>query len=169
MAEESPPRNQQKPPQLLTVSEMTLQYGLDRVTVYRRIKSGQLEAVKKPGASGKNARYFIKDPGWQNVGLHDTTKHGSEFAVDDVHVLTGMEVSLLLNVTPRSVRKMAEDGRLKFIRTGIYGRSHRRYCIADVRRMLATKNKGSFQIKRPSRKAVRDAVLKWARDRLNLP
>lgn len=166
MADENPQSNQKSTLALLTIREMTVLYGLDRTTIMRRIKSGELKAVRKPGSKGRNAPLFVIDPGWQQVSLTDTAKHGKAFEVDDVHILTGIEVAQILGVIPRTVRKMSEEGRLGFVRTGKCGRSHRRYSIADVRKALVTKQKGSFQIKRPNRKATREAVLKWAKERL---
>lgn len=151
--------------QLLTIKEVAALYGLDITTIRRRIHSGELQAVKKPGAKSKNSQWFVIDPGWQQVSLSDHHKVG-EFSVDDTHILLGSEVALLLGVIPRTVRKMAEDGRLGFVRTGKYGRSHRRYSITDVRKALVTIQKGSFQTKRPKRTETRAAVLKWAKERL---
>lgn len=170
MAEENPQNAQnQSHLQLLTVKQFCETYGVTRPRVYERIKAGLLQAVRKPGSSSGQSPYYIIDPGWRNVSLStNAPRKDQELPVEDVYILTGKEVATLLGVNPRTVRKMAEDGRIGFMRTGFYGRSHRRYCLADVRKLIATTQKGSFQIRRPSRSAVRAAVLKWARERLGI-
>jgi hypothetical protein len=160
----------QQPKHLLTIREICALYGLEVWTVRQRVRSGQLQAVKKPGANSKNSQWFIVDPGWNHVQLAESIKHKTNsFHVDDVHILMGCEVAMILGVTPRAVRYMAQDGRLGFARTGKYGRSHRRYCISDVRKMIAMKEKMTYQIKRPGRKKIRNAVLTWAQKRLEAP
>jgi hypothetical protein len=161
------PQNSQ---QLLTLREFCTIYRTDKRTVKRRVRAGQLEGVWKPTQVGnKMPRLFIVDPGWQRAILAHNIKQGKDFAVDDVYILRGYHVAQILGVTPRAVRYMAQDGRLGWAKAGMRGNHHRRYSIADVRRLIAMREKGSYQKRRPTRKEMDAAVLKWARGRLGIP
>jgi hypothetical protein len=158
----------QQPKTLLTIKQFALLYGVDQSTILRRNKTKQLVAVKRPGATSRTSPWLIVDPGWNHAINFDTAPHGKHFLVDDIHVLNGIEVGLLLGMSPRGVRKMAEEGRIKFVMGGLEGDSVRRYSITDVRQAMATRLKLSKQEKRPSRRTIRRAVLNWAKGRLNL-
>lgn len=163
--------NLETPKSLLSIKQICLLYGLSEASVRKRIKSGQFVAVQKPGSgSSPNTAYLVVDPGWKNVPTADdiSPRWSSKFFVDDVHILTGLQVSKILGCTPRAVRYMAEEGRLLFKKTGVYGRSHRRYSIVDVRRMITMRQKQSYQTKRPGRKAQDEAMLEWAKTRLGI-
>jgi hypothetical protein len=160
--------NHQPLKHLYTVKQFALLYGLSTCTVHDRIKSGQLQAVRRPGHEGmRTGWWYVVDPGWLPAVNYDTAKHGKEFFVDDVYILKGEEVALLLGISTRRVRKMVEIGQLKcsYIASD---KKIRRYCIRDVRTAMGVRMKMKDRDKRPTRKAVRDGVVGWAMNRLNM-
>jgi hypothetical protein len=152
---------------LYTVKQFSLLYGLAKESVIARIHSGQLQAIRHP-SPGKTAKFYIVDPGWNSEVSLTGKKLRDGSLVDDVHTLNGTEVALLLGVTPRGVRMMVQRGQLKCVRTGLYGKSHRRYSVADVRRIMTMREKRSYQKRRPGRKAIRKHILTWAMRQLGI-
>lgn len=147
---------------LLTTAQFSLKYKLCRSTIYNRIKEGRLQAVKQPGKNSKDQRrpiLFVVDPGWE----HYTIPNHNCTPADEIYVLNGKEVAELLGCSPRWVRYLATADKLGFSKTSTKDRGHRRFSIADVRKMMAIRATGK---RRPSRGAVRSSVLQWARERL---
>jgi len=120
---------------------------------------GELETLRV----GKR-KVFIKDPAWNQPPQSTKDNIGKE----NVHFLRGIEVAKILGVSPRAVRYMSQEARLSDHRTGTSAMSKRRYSIADLRQIIAMRERRRHQ-KRQRSSQIRAAVIKWAIETLENP
>lgn len=163
------PEPQNSTSQLLTTKQFCLIYNVDITTLRKRIKLGQIEAYRKPGGRG-GSQLFIKDPGWEKVLIPEHVVREAkvrEHGRTGVYIYRGMDVAIFLGVTDRTVRRWAESGKIGFAKVGLRGARNRKYCIEDIRKMLAFKQSGG-KCKNPTREAKRKAVMDWGYKQLGI-
>lgn len=79
---------------------------------------------------------------------------------EDIYLLRGAEVAEILGTTTRNLRYLVTNGKIACVYVGL----QRRYCLADVRRLIAHR----MEKKRSGNKGprVRTAIVQWALERL---
>jgi excisionase family DNA binding protein len=130
----------------LTTKQFCLIYNVDITTLRKRIKLGQIEAYRKPVVREAKVK-----------------EHGRT----GIYIYRGMDVAIFLGVTDRTVRRWAESGKIGFAKVGLRGARNRKYCIEDIRKMLAFKQLGG-KCKNPTREAKRKAVMDWGYKQLGI-
>ena len=125
-------------------------YQLGEKTVRRMLQSGQLMPVKTPGG-----HWRIFDPGSDIVEL--TRRQAAELAATPF--IRGCEVADLMGISERRVRRLAEQGKLRYQMRG----SRRVYALAEIEDYMAQRH-GGYRKARHS--DVRPRVRRWAADTL---
>jgi hypothetical protein len=133
---------------ILTMLEFEALYKVGRASVRKMLKNGQLEGIRTPSG------WRICDPG---PALFRILRNRAA-ELERVPFIRGSEVALLLGISPRRVRQVAENGTIACY---YYGRN-RVYALFDVLDLVASRERG----KRGSGKYARTAVLLWAAKRI---
>lgn len=130
-----------------TVREIADKYGVTTHTILRLVKERSVDTIMVDGV----LRVWDK---WEDP------KTGTNSA-EDVHILRGAEVAEILGITTRNLRYLVTGGKISCVFVGL----QRRYCLADVRRLLARRMEAKgFSSHRGPR--VRTAIVQWALERL---
>ena len=131
-----------------SLPDFCLIFGFDRRTVKKYIKQGDLKGFRLPGG-----QWRIREPEWQTA---PNTKQRRP--ADEIFLLKSAEVADLVEVTPRAIRLMAQEGRIDFEWIG----GTRRFSLQSVRQAIALRIGG----KRGRRRNQRKAIVAWARQKL---
>jgi hypothetical protein len=158
--------------QLLTTKEFCLIYNIDKSTLRKRIKLGQIEAYRKPAEKGRGGKpqIFVKDPGWDKVIIPEHVRTGAkakEHGRTGIYIYRGVDAAIFLGVTPRTVRRWAAQGKIGFAKVGLDSSRNRKYCIEDIRKMIVLKQ-SEGRCKNPTREAKHKAVMDWGYKQLGI-
>ena len=135
---------------IFTLPEFAAWYQLDKRTVRKMLRTGQVHGVQTPAG-----RWRIPDVG--SVLLERMRQR--YLALEDAAFIRGVEAAELLGISSRRVRKMAEEGTLPCkMRAG-----RRLYALGDI---LAVLDRRKCKAKRGSGSYVRPEVLKWAKQQV---
>jgi len=131
---------------ILNMQEFCIWYGLGRTAIRKMLKTGQLQGIRTP------AGWRIPDPG--PVLLERMRQQA--VALEQAPFIRGVEVAELVGLTPRWVRRMAEQGLLPSTRQG----KRRLYKLADVLDLMDQRRKKVPR--RGSGTYIRPEVIRWA-------
>ena len=148
-------------PQYRSVREISVLYGMTTGLIYSKLKSGALEGHKE----GKLWR--VLDPEWEPQYHH---KGHKGLLADGVRILRGIEVARILGINPRTLRGLASQHLIGYDVLNPSPYSARRYSVDDVRALIAKRAEGKINSKaRVRAKAKREAMIAWAKQRLEQP
>jgi Helix-turn-helix domain len=105
----------------------------------------------------------IIDPCWP---LIDKVESDSNDPIERLYVYKTCEVAAILGCTTRNVLYMCEAGKLKYAIFGVAGKGgRRRFCLAQIRRLIAERAKGR---KPRGRNETSAALIEIAKKKLGL-
>ena len=136
-------------PRILSMLQFCVWYGLGRKTIRNMLRAGDLQGIRTP------VGWRIVDPSRE---LFEILRRRA-IEIDQACFLRGIEVAELLGMSTRRVRRLAEDGRLRFRMIG----KRRAYPLASVVGFIAQRERGA---KRGTGSYSRPTVMAWARKRL---
>jgi hypothetical protein len=133
------------PPRYVSTMVYAKRHGVSVQSVQDWLREGRVEGICF------NRRMYIDDN-------RSPVSVGFKFkprTIEHYPVMLGVEVAVLLGVTPRWVRKLARKHRIAELTIG----GHRRYSVHDVRRLMAIRK---MHLDHPKAKKIREVVLAWA-------
>ena len=134
----------------ISTPEYMAKYGVCRESLYHWVRDGKIRAIRK------GRRWFFLDPMVMELANPESRVVTAE---DLQPLLRGKEAAEFAGLSPRMLRRYAQDGKVGFRTVG----RRRRYSIQDIRDIMAVR---LYNKNRPTRQEKRMTIMEWARTRL---